>query len=524
MDEKETKKIKDKSMKSVEKIESEIHEKCDEIIVFCKEKKEDVNFYSFEKALKNKMCKLGCLFIQLFLMSIQNRLTYCGWLATGKFYEKKVLLSRTINTIYGKVRYWRKYLYGKEKGEGLFPLDIEVGLTKDGFSPLVISLVTKLATRVSFETSVLLFRCFNGWSPSSESIQALVLGMGRETNSYMEMTMPFEGDGEVLVIQTDGKATPTATEEELSKRRGKRKAKKQGCNCKRHRGKAKRKCCKSKRRKKGDKSKNGRSITLVVMYTLKRGKDDKLHGPLNKKVWGSYVPRKVMLEWARNQATMRGFPLDTNKRIHIVIDGERCLKKRLSVLFPTATFALDICHLEEYIWEAGRAFYKEGSKELEKWVESKRKLLYKGHAAKLLFKVKELRKKLSRRAKKDKSKRDALSKLIKYMEPRLDMMEYKSLIEEDLDIASGVVEGAARYVIGERMDCSGMRWIPERAEALLHLRCIELNGEWDRFFDWSYNHWRKKLKEMEKVIVRTEIADDLSSEYFVEEQEVSVAA
>ena len=41
---------------------------------------------------------------------------------------------------------------------------------------------------------------------------------------------------------------------------------------------------------------------------------------------------------------------------------------------------------------------------------------------------------------------------------------------------SGIVEGAARYVVGERLDCSGMRWIPERAEALFHLRCIELTG------------------------------------------------
>jgi hypothetical protein len=67
------------------------------------------------------------------------------------------------------------------------------------------------------------------------------------------------------------------------------------------------------------------------------------------------------------------------------------------------------------------------------------------------------------------------------MESRLDMMNYKEYIEEDLPIASGVVEGAARYVVGDRMDCSGMRWIPGRAEALLHLRCIELNREWDQF-------------------------------------------
>ena len=76
---------------------------------------------------------------------------------------------------------------------------------------------------------------------------------------------------------------------------------------------------------------------------------------------------------------------------------------------------------------------------------------------------------LSTRAKRGKSKREALGDLITYMDDRLPMMEYKKLIDEDLVIASGIVEGAARYVIGERMDCGGMRWIPERAEALLRL-------------------------------------------------------
>ena len=89
------------------------------------------------------------------------------------------------------------------------------------------------------------------------------------------------------------------------------------------------------------------------------------------------------------------------------------------------------------------------------------------------------------------------------------MMNYKKLIDEDMVIASGIIEGAARYVIGERMDCGGMRWIPERAEALLRLRCIELNGDWDHFFEWGYQHWMEKMKLGEKVIIRQEKPDEL---------------
>jgi hypothetical protein len=59
------------------------------------------------------------------------------------------------------------------------------------------------------------------------------------------------------------------------------------------------------------------------------------------------------------------------------------------------------------------------------------------------------------------------------------------LRKEDLVTASGVMEGAARYVVGERLDNSGMRWIEERAEAVLLLRCIEVNGDWESFMKWS---------------------------------------
>ena len=171
----------------------------------------------------------------------------------------------------------------------------------------------------------------------------------------------------------------------------------------------------------------------------------------------------------------------------------------LSKLFPNASFVLDIRHLEEKIWKVGRLFYEEGSKDLENWVEEQKKMIYQGQIQKLLKSLKEKEKKLSRRAKRDKKKIKGLRTLINYIERRVHMMDYKNYIENDLPIATGIVEGAVRYVIGERMDCSGMRWIPERAEALLQLRCIELNGDWDEFFNWGYEKWLVKLKEHKKV-------------------------
>jgi hypothetical protein len=124
---------------------------------------------------------------------------------------------------------------------------------------------------------------------------------------------------------------------------------------------------------------------------------------------------------------------------------------------------------------------------------------------------------LSARAKRDAGKRDALSDLIGYLDKRLSMMAYKDLIDEDMVIASGIVEGAARYVVGERLDCSGMRWIPERAEVLLHLRCIELNGDWERFFAWSYQRWLDQMQTGQRVLIRTDQADALPTAASIED-------
>jgi hypothetical protein len=492
---------------TIQQVQDQIRSTCDDIIHFCTQQT-GITFYHAEQALRIHISSLACLFFQLFLLSFHDRFDYAAWLEKGE-YSKGPLTSRTLKTIYGEVQYWRTYVIRKEGG-GFYPVDAGIGLTGDGFSPLVMSLATRLATRVSFAASVLLFRCFYGWAPSSETIQELIIGMGKESGAYMDQASPSSEDGDILVIEVDGKATPTATEAELKKRRGKRHKQPQACGCARHRGQIKRACRgKKKRRKPGDKSKNGRSITLVVMYTLKPSDDGRLHGPINKRVWGSYAPRKVMVAWARKQATQRGFPPGTAKRIHIVVDGETCLYDGLATLFPQATFALDIRHVEERLWTVARVLYGPEPAQVEHWIEDQRERLYTGRAVELVTGLKALKLTLSARAKRDAGKRDALSDLIGYLDKRLAMMAYKALIEEDMVIASGIVEGAARYVVGERLDCSGMRWIPERAEALLHLRCIELNGDWERFFTWGYHRWLDHMQAGQRVLIRSNQAEPL---------------
>jgi hypothetical protein len=245
------------------------------------------------------------------------------------------------------------------------------------------------------------------------------------------------------------------------------------------------------------------------MYTLRRGEDGRLHGPVNKKVFGTFGSRKSALAWARAQATRRGFPPGTAQAVQIVVDGETCLEQRLRRLFRGATLTLDVRHAQEKLWEVGRLFHREGSAELTGWVEELEELLYKGHVRALVQRLEQEMRSISSRGPGTKEKRRVMKKVVGYLEARVKLMDYGRLRKEDLVIASGVVEGAARYVVGERLDNSGMRWIEERAEAVLLLRCIEVNGDWEAFTKWSQEQRNQELERGQVVQIRSKTPTQL---------------
>ena len=117
--------------------------------------------------------------------------------------------------------------------------------------------------------------------------------------------------------------------------------------------------------------------------------------------------------------------------------------------------------------------FEEGSDELTAWVKKQKHRLHRGKTAKAILSLNGLQ--IAQRHEK------RLSEIFGYLQKLMSMMNYDELRAEDLDVSTGVVEGAVRHVIAKHFDSGGMRWIRERAEALLQLRCIEINGEWDEF-------------------------------------------
>jgi hypothetical protein len=460
------------------KVKAKVRSHIEEIFAFLEKKNDRRSFDEVERGLIELIFTLGRLFLAYFLAHREetSRAQVRDWLRRG--FRKRELERKYLSTFFGRVCFWRTYVR-RSGGVGLHPLDLALKLTRDGFSLLVMQTSSRLSTLVSYEQVNGLFLQFLSWSPSKTTVEKSVLGFGRYTQEWFASAPAPEGDGEVLVTQIDSKAAPTATEEELEKRRGKRTTKDPPLSP-RHRGRQKRaRRGPKKRNKKGDKSKNGKAATIVTQYTLKTSHDEDgnpvLLGPINKKVYASFAPKRHAFAVARREADKRGFAKKSGKRHQIVTDGDEDLERLVKDFFPEASHTLDIMHVLEYVWEAGRFLYKEGSKELAAWVKKQERLLYKGKPVLVLQHIVDAKRELAEKA------RARLDAIRMYLQKRLGMMNYDELRAEDLEVASGVVEGGVRHVIGKRFDNGSMRWIRERAEALLQLRCIEINGDWAAF-------------------------------------------
>lgn len=488
---------------SEDDLRRQMHERLDLAIDACVAGHPASSFLQLEAALRGHLHALGLLLMRLFLLVRHHALDLGPWRARG-FRVGDAHDERDLRTACGVLRYGRAYLIPKagRPGNGVHPLDAELGLTRDSHTPTLVAWFCRLCTRVSFECAAGLGEMFLGWAPAASTIEGWALGLGRPAHAWLSSGPLPPGDGEVLVIEVDGKAAPTATDEELAKRRGPREKRVKACECgcRRHRGKACREArAPKKRRKRGDKSKNGRSAVLVVMYTLERGEDGRLHGPINKKVYATFGSRRSALAWARGQATRRGFPPGTEKTVQVVVDGEACLERRVRGLFPDAVLTLDVRHAQERLWRVGRLLHREGSEALARWVAPLSGLLLRGEVAELLRRLEAV----TFQGPGGKAKRQAKEKAVEYLRKREGLMRYGEWREKDLVLASGVVEGAARHVVGQRLDNSGMRWVIQRAEAVLLLRCVEVNGDWDAFFAWSEDRRREALRAAEVVRIRS---------------------
>jgi hypothetical protein len=397
----------------------------------------------------------------------------------GRFYRWHGLKKTVAKTLFGEVPVRRSFYVngGGKRGDTYVPFDHEVGLPPARFSLRVIGLVAFLSAKMSFAEVGTTLERFWGWAPATKSMLKIVDQVGPVARPFLESQPGPIDDGEILVVEVDGGGAPMITDTEMSRRRKphkKRPRSETGTKWRRIRHQK----SPRKRRKKGDKSKNAKIATVGVIYTIRRTAHGEIEGPIHKRVYATFRNAEALFVWLRGEANKRGY---ASKRVLFLADGDRKLWKLQQRYFPKAEACLDWCHVAEKIWSIGETLYAEGSDELAAWVSAQTADLRSGHPDRVVGRLQRLAATLPKSGPGTKGRRERMRKGLQYLKNNLERMPYANLRRDGLPIGSGAIEGAIRQLVRLRLDGPGMRWSPARAEYILQLRCIVLNGQWDDF-------------------------------------------
>jgi hypothetical protein len=177
----------------------------------------------------------------------------------------------------------------------------------------------------------------------------------------------------------------------------------------------------------------------------------------------TFGPRLVL------EAHRRG--LDRAAEVVVLGDGAEWIWNLAAEHFPHATQIVDWYHASERIWELGRALYGETSQRGPVWIAQQLAGLAAGEHRRL---VTNWRRRTCTGA--AALVRDAQ---VTYFTNQADRMAYDQYRARGLDIGSGMVESACKYVIGTREKGPGMRWSVAGAQAVANVRVLLLNGQWD---------------------------------------------
>jgi len=156
---------------------------------------------------------------------------------------------------------------------------------------------------------------------------------------------------------------------------------------------------------------------------------------------------------------------------------------------------IDLVHVLEYLWKAAWSFHAEGDPAAEEWVHEKALEVLRGKATIVAAAIR--RKATALRL--DVTARKNADTCADYLLSKAPYLDYPSALSNGWPVATGVIEGACRHLVKDRMDVTGARWSAQGAEAILKLRAVRSNGDFD-------DYWRYHLDRQHQRVHRSRYA------------------
>jgi hypothetical protein len=382
----------------------------------------------------------------------------------------------------------------------LYPLDAELNLPEGVYSHGVQRRVAEEAAKNSFDEVVESMSRHTGANVPKRQAEELCATAAKDFDAFYATRAaseekPTTPSGSIVVVTADGKGV-VMRKEDL------REATRKKAETRTHKL--------DKRLSKGEKKNAKRMATVAAVYTVApfvRTPEEIVAGlggepaatpkkrprPEQKRVWASLEkePDQVIDDafeeaWRRDRERKKTWvALVDGNETQLRILAAEAIERDISLVV-----ILDVIHVIEYLWKAALAFHAEGTPEAEQWVSERLLEVLRGHSSNVAAGIRRSATLRDLSAAKRKPADTCANYLLKYA----DFLHYDQYLAAGLPIASGVIEGACRHLIKDRMDLTGARWSLDGAEAILKLRALRSSGDFDDYWlfhetkEWERNH------------------------------------
>ena len=388
---------------------------------------------------------------------------------------------RALATVFGTVDVQRM-AYRRRGQPNLHPADAMLNLPAERHSHGLRRLAAEAAAHGSFDHATETIRRRTGTRTAKRQVEALATRAAADVDDFYAARPHQPTDpGDALVLTFDGKgivmrpdalrpATKAAARTSSSKL--------------------------ATRLSKGEKRNRKRMATVGAVYDLTpvsrtaadvlANSDTPTPAPkaTNKWLTASVVQdTTAVLSTVFDQAQRRD---PTNSRTWVaLVDGNNHQIDRIHAEAKqrgvTVPVLIDFIHVLEYVWRAAWSFYREGDPDAETWVHDKALAILNGKASTVAAAI---RRKATRRNLPT-DRRAGADRCADYLLNKRGYLDYPTALNNGWPIATGIIEGACRHIVKDRMDITGARWGLDGAEAILKLRAVHANGDFDDY--WAHH-------------------------------------
>jgi len=386
--------------------------------------------------------------------------------------------SRQLNCIFGMVEV-RRNSYSYDGRSSVHPQDAELNLSKDSYSDGLRSKSAEFVSDLSFEKSTLnILKCTASGVPKYQ-IEKVVRNMSQDFDAfYKTREITYKNESGILVLTCDAKGIVMRQSDLREITRKAAKAEKHKKQTRLSRGEKRNRKRMSMVASVYDIDPHIRSAESIMGLIEKESAPPK---PRNKRVWASVEksPNEVIQDMF--DEAFRRDPQQKRKWV-ILIDGQvaqlKTITKLIKKMKVKATIIMDFVHVLEYLWKAAYCFHKESSPEAESWVLERTLRILHGQTSGVAAGIRRSCTKLGL-SKKQRKRADICCD---YILKRKAYLKYDKCLFAAFPIATGVIEGACRYLIKDRLDITGARWKLKGSEAVLKIRAIITSNDFKEYF------------------------------------------